>query len=59
LYVAATLNQNSDSRKQKYVPDPRVALETLQICRIRSRATSIRRTGPWRAIAKRNLPRCF
>jgi hypothetical protein len=39
LYVAATLNQNIDSRKQKYVPNPQVALDTLQICRIRRAAS--------------------
>jgi hypothetical protein len=39
LYVAATLNQNIDSRKQKYVMNLQVALDTLQICRIRRTAS--------------------
>jgi hypothetical protein len=45
LYVAATLNQNIDSRKQKYALVPQVALDTLQICRIRCAASQFAAYG--------------
>jgi hypothetical protein len=42
LGAAATLNQNIDSRKQKDVFGPLVALRTLQICRNRNDDASSR-----------------
>jgi len=42
LGAAATLNQNIDSRKQKDVFGPLVALRTLQICRNRDDDASSR-----------------
>jgi hypothetical protein len=43
LYGLATLNQNIDSRKRKYLTIPQVASWSLQICRILPAGESIRR----------------